>query len=572
MRIRHRLILGFCLVVAAPAIALAQWSADPSENMPIADRTSEQVVPKIAGTSDGGSYVGWYDLSFGQYSICLQRLDANGYELWPHNGILVSAHPQLSYVTDWDLIADSEDNAVLVFSDARDGEDLDVYAYRIDGDGQPLGGVDGVALSANADYEPSPVAEQASDGDLVFAWPRLPDAGGGAIQMQRLTPDGVPRFPMGGLSVVSVPNEDPAFPRLVAAEAGGVIMIWVRDISAYMSPRHLRAQKFSTAGAGIWPAVVNVYDASSVPMGYGPDLYADGADGALVLWHSAPVDMFNSRVQHLSSAGVEIFAHNGLTVSTATTRHHIDPTLSFLPSTGEILVFWNERNPNQSQWGIYGQKLTSVGTRAWGTEGIAFVPVNTVYKYTQRSAPCADGAIAFFITDIGGAGSSHVLGFRVDGAGKFVWPDSLIDISTYPSSKSRLPIKSDAAGVVTLVWEDGRQDFADVYGQNVHPDGRLGVLADVAAEGDYALRLAPNTPNPFSDVTRLALGAGVRGAAVRILDASGRQVRTLVADGVGTILWDGTDDRGQRLPGGVYFYGMAGSGNRGQLQRAVLVR
>jgi hypothetical protein len=534
-------------------------------NLPIAVRASEQVVPKVAGTSDGGCFVGWYDLSFGQYSICLQRLDRDGNELWPHNGILVSGHPQLSYVTDWDLIADTEDHAVLVVSDARDGEDLDPHAYRVDGEGNPLWGPNGITLSANADYEPAPVVAQASDGDFVFAWSRFPDAGSGAIQMQRISPAGVVRFPAGGLPVVAVPNEDPAFPRLVPSTDGGVILVWVRDVSQYMSPRHVRAQRFSAAGAAVWPAVVNVYDAGSVPMGYGPDACSNTHGGALVLWHSAPVDMFNSRVQDLTAGGIEVFPHNGVTVSTVGTRHHIDPALAYHADDGEIFVFWNERNPNQTQWGIYGQKLTATGTRAWGDAGIAFVPVNGVFKSTQRAAPCGDGALAFYLE----ANGSIVRGFRVDNAGNQVWPGAPIAVSNAGGTKSRLPIVQDHREVVVLIWEDGRNDFADVYGQNVNPDGTLGPAPASVVDGTRGLRLAQNEPNPFSTATRFTLGPGAAGAVVCVCDATGRTVRTLAAGGAASVRWDGTDDRGRPLPGGVYFYRLEGAA---AVRRAVLVR
>ena len=45
--------------------------------------------------------------------------------MWPHNGILVSDHPQLSSLVDWDLIATSDGGCALVFTDARDGSDLE---------------------------------------------------------------------------------------------------------------------------------------------------------------------------------------------------------------------------------------------------------------------------------------------------------------------------------------------------------------------------------------------------------------------------------------------------------------
>jgi hypothetical protein len=83
--------------------------------------------------------------------------------------------------------------------------------------------------------------------------------------------------------------------------------------------------------------------------------------------------------------------------------------------------------------------------------------------------------------------------------------------------------------------------------------------------------LVPNQPNPFSGVTRLELGGGAPGVAVRVMDASRRRVRSLIADGAGTIRWDGTDDSGARLPGGVCFYGLIGASDAGGMQRAVLV-
>jgi len=50
-------------------------------------------VPKIAGSPEGGCYIGWLENSAGYYNVRLQRLDAFGTEQWPHNGILVKRPP-----------------------------------------------------------------------------------------------------------------------------------------------------------------------------------------------------------------------------------------------------------------------------------------------------------------------------------------------------------------------------------------------------------------------------------------------------------------------------------------------
>src|SRR5262249_36351734 len=143
-------------------------------NLPVGDRTGDQAVPKLAACADGGAWVAWFDHASGNYDVYLQKLDAHGYEVFPHNGILVSGNPQSSSLVDWDLISDSAGNAVLCFTDVRAGGDLDVYAYRISPSGAFLWGANGVTLSNDTSYEADPVVAQLSDGTFAFAWSRAP--------------------------------------------------------------------------------------------------------------------------------------------------------------------------------------------------------------------------------------------------------------------------------------------------------------------------------------------------------------------------------------------------------------
>lgn len=577
--IRSRsLALAASLLLAAPAAA--QWPADPDANLAIADRTSEQVTPKIASAPDGSTYVGWFDLASGNYDVYLQRLNGAGVEQWPHNGLLVSSHPQGTSLVDWDLIADSAGNAVLVFTDTRSGADLDVQAYKIGPGGAFLWGPNGIPLSANDDYEPAPRVAEASDGDFVFVWPRIPDSGGGNIMMQRLAPGGALRYPTGPLPIAGDPNERPAFEAIVAADAGAVIVSWVRDITTFASPRHVRARKFAPDGSPLWPAHVNVFDQVPVPIAYTPKLDRDGAGGALVLWHRSQGNLYNSLLQHLSASGAELFPHNGVEVAT-TALHHIDPTLAYRPATGESFIFWNERNAAQSQWGIYAQKITAAGARAWGNGGRELLPVNTVYKSYPRAVQIGDGAAVFIYDEpTGQFNRDRVLAIRVDVNGAPVWPTSPVIVSSHLSSKARIPLTIDFTGVTKIVWEDDRSGNPDVYGQNVNPDGTLGAplvgIPEAGPPGPATLRLLPNQPNPFRDRTEFALAAGTAldaGGAFVIADATGRIVRTLDgARGGARVNWDGRGDRGEALPSGVYFYRLVTRGGASAPQKATLVR
>ena len=86
-------------------------------------------------------------------------------------------------------------------------------------------------------------------------------------------------------------------------------------------------------------------------------------------------------------------------------------------------------------------------------------------------------------------------------------------------------------------------------------------VSGVAERGSVpaAARLLPAYPNPFNPRTALSFEvSGPQAVDLAIFDARGRRVRTLlegsaVAAGTMTLTWDGRDDAGRNVPGGVYF-------------------
>lgn len=177
------LILLLVALVSVPA--MAGWPDDPAENMVICDRNGRQSSTKIAAISDGGCYISWYDKASGNYDVYLQRLSGSGVAQWPANGLLVSAHPQETWVNDYDLACDQDDHAIVVINDIRDGSDRDIFAYRISPAGEFVWGADGLTLSANDGYEPDPRVTVTSDGNLVFAWQEENN-----LHLRKVTPAG----------------------------------------------------------------------------------------------------------------------------------------------------------------------------------------------------------------------------------------------------------------------------------------------------------------------------------------------------------------------------------------------
>lgn len=469
--------------------AFASWSSDPSQNVPVVVRSGDQAVTKIAATPDGGCYVAWFDNGSGNYDVYLQRLDINGDPQFAPNGMLVSNHTQSSSLVDWDLISDSSGNAVVVFTDVRAGSDLDVYAYRISPAGAFLWGPDGVTLSADTVFEASPRVVETSDGQFVFVWARLPDTGVGAIVIQKLDAAGNPQL---GPSGITIPgggtNERPAFCDVVAADSGGFIVLWVRDIRTFTSPRHLRAQKFSSAGLPLWGAnPVIVYDAASVPIAYYPLILSDGNGGAIFGWYRSLGNLFSVFTQHVSSAGVELYPHNGVEASTTAGVHKISPAMVYLPPTGDTLLFWTEENFNQNQWGIVGQKISSSGQRLWTDSGHTFRPVDSTQEGLPRAVPYGDGAMVFFFDfPTMSVIDARVVGIRVDGSGNLVWPTNPVVLSSTLAGKDKLGVDISGRQAV-LAWDDERSDSGDVYAQNVIGKGAIGLSAPDEVSPPHAL-------------------------------------------------------------------------------------
>ncbi len=94
-----------------------------------------------------------------------------------------------------------------------------------------------------------------------------------------------------------------------------------------------------------------------------------------------------------------------------------------------------------------------------------------------------------------------------------------------------------------------------------------------------AAELHPGFPNPFNPSTTLAFelrGADARRVRLDVFDARGRRVRTLLdapADpGVHRVTWDGRDDTGSGVAGGVYLARLAVDGQGAGVQKLTLLK
>jgi hypothetical protein len=470
---KHRIQHAFALMLALALVtsAWAQWSSDPSKNLPLADTSgADQVQPKVKPLPNHGWYVSWFDSDPNSpppvgYSVYLQRLSPGGVEQFRHGGVEV-AHLGLSSTEDYGLDIDKKSNALLAFLDDRkDANNPQVTAVKMSPSGKPLWGKSGVALTADSHFHGSPKIAGASDGSVVVGW-----TSDSNVVLQKLDASGKPQWGKHGV-VLSESGSNYGLADLHAAENGSVILSWVRD-QGINSNHHLYANRVSTRGKLLWgKGHVKVFDGGSLQIGEFPGFITDGNGGAVFAWYGSCLPC-QSFAQHILANGSEAFPHNGSVASTNTTNVRVDPAASYRKATDEVFLFWTEEDSQQSVFGIYAQKFDSKGRRRWGQTGLVIEPLGADQLDFSRTTQVGDGALAFWV-DTQNFGSATIQATRLHDNAKVACAP--FPVSTAHSNKGR-PESGivEFSGLSVLAFEDDRIGSNGIYIQNVNRDCSLG--------------------------------------------------------------------------------------------------
>lgn len=456
---------------ASCGLAHAQWSSDPSNNLVLADNGNEQVQPKLAATADGGFYASWFDNSTGGYDVYLQRLDVDGNEQWPHNGILI-ADRDLSSTEDYGLDIDADGNALLAFGFDVAGV-LQVEAQKVAPDGTLLWGDSGVIVSADPSGTDSPKVAGLADGSVAVAWSNQSD---GSVVVQKLDADGNPQWGTG--VTVTDGATSYAVGDLHGDPDGNVIVSWI--VLNFSSPHAMYAQKLAAIdGGNLWGAdPVTVEDATDGPLQFGnfPPFVSDGAGGAVFVWYTVG-SVGEVHAQHILSDGSAAFAQNGVLASSNTTRNHFEPSGAYDAASGDIYALWRETDLNtQTHIGTYAQRIDNTGARQWGDSGVVLQSLSLVDQSEMVALPAAGGGMyaAWASDDAPNPMPIHVARLAVDGS--YVWPTHTVDITTEPNDVGRLTGALSTVGYAAYAWTANAASFAgDIHAQNINPDGALGI-------------------------------------------------------------------------------------------------
>ncbi len=449
-----------CCVLLILSALFSQWTTNPDTPLTL----GSGIQPQIAPLADGSVYIAW--LSGATFYVYLQLLDPAGYPQFPFGGMLVSDHPNYSWiaVVHLNMIHDSQGNAILSFVDIRTGS-WNVFIYKISPAGEFLWGPDGIQLSFGAVDNISPRLLLLEDDAVVVSWCENYSI----IHAQKLTADGIPAWGDDGL-VIADPDADLQGPYSILAEDGTLLLRWIRQTGTFWSPNsELFLQNYDTDGSPLWAAPAEVSGVVTFPMGnWSQQLVSDGASGSYSAWTVLAGTSQSAFAQSVEADGTVSWGA-GVELSTLSDHFRTNSVIAVGADSHDLTAFWTQANGSQSQRGIYAQRLSPAGDRQWGNSGLPVIPLNGDHNYLDLSTvPFGEDALLVYIQQ-NGMENGDLYALRLDEAGNFVWPSQIIPLTTSGGGKSDAAI-SKGPGCVFAAWSKS----GEIQAHCLRSDGTLG--------------------------------------------------------------------------------------------------
>lgn len=477
----------------------AQWSTDASIPTLISGFTGEQVMPKVAITTEGNTYICRFDNQNGAYQVFLQLLSPSGIPLWTlPTGVLVSAHPQMTWLTEYDLTVDQNSNALIVFQDIRNSGVNNVVAYKVDPQGNLLWAPDGIALSDDTDTlysNMSPVVFNSADNSAYIAWQRLGNEN--TIMIQRLSQTGQKLWGDDGITLTSAAGKY-TWPQIIQGDDDNILLKYYIDSGPYWAPtRHVYVAKFDPEGELLWNTLISDAGGISAWQQLIP-FVSDGSGGAVLAWYDdRNSDQVNEvYVQRVDSEGAVSMPANGAMISTDTTNQQYYPKITIDPDGQHVFAFYKVTDAGQTTSGLARQLLDFSGIRQWGDTGEWIIELSQYTASTVNAYMTSYGAVCIYTQGIQPSSDSSLLlkaaSFRATGAS--AWTEESITIASNPTNKYHFDFAQAESGWSVLTWEEGFSDM-DIYAMRINPDGSLGqnypapqnVTIDMLSSTDFLL-------------------------------------------------------------------------------------
>jgi Secretion system C-terminal sorting domain len=399
-------LFGFCLI---SLVSSAQWNPDPTLNAPVSVATNWQIDLRMMEDDQGGAFLVWKDYRNGTPDIFAQHIDSNGVCLWQVDGAPVCT--QSADQSTPGLISDGAGGIIVSWSDWRSGIERDIYA-------------------------------------------------------QRLNPQGQPIWPLDGIVVVNKPNREHNQRMVMDGQGGAIVVFEQKNSATYYW--EIWAQRINADGNVVWtPGGIPLTGVLSEHLN--ERIQGDGQGGVYVTFqdfrNGVDHDVY---VQHLGPNGEYLWGTGVLACNVPGTQTNpkIDPDYA----TGGVIVSWTDKR-NGLDYDIFAQRIAPSGQLLWGAGGKPVcVSAGNQSAIDLLGNASVEGCIFTWKDDRSGNGYDIYMD-KLDVNGNSVWVQNGFSVCSDVGDQLNPNITGDGYGGAVVVWQDGANGDFDIRAQHVYKEG-----------------------------------------------------------------------------------------------------
>ena len=403
------------------------WSTSSSTNTTISNASGDQTSPISISDGSGGVIFVWKDTRNGNNDIYAQRVNSNGDVQWTANGVAIVTNSSSQILPA--IATDGAGGAIIVWTDFRNhATNGDLYAQWINSSGSVQWAANGVRLTTTGGLRSS--ANQ--------------------FDMNVLT-DG----------------------------SGGAFITWT-DVRNGTSNRDIYAQRIDSSGAALWTANgVVIVNASNGQ--YAPVLVTDGASGAIIAWLDIRpgITTWNIFAQRINSSGSVQWTANGVRITATTTWGVYDyglwpPPIGIISDGSNGAIFgWTESSEAGND--VSAQRVNGSGALQWGggTSPVTIASGGLTFRSPLVVSDGSGGAIFGWIN----ASSPKVLAQKINSSGSTQWTSGGITIANNQNLETAATSTLLADGVsgayITYLQYVDASQHDNVLAQRINSSGSL---------------------------------------------------------------------------------------------------
>ncbi len=428
----------------------------------ICDADNEQEDVKAIECEDHDAIIVWED-NRGEtnFDIYAQRIDSNGEVRWISNGLGICNESNNQNFPD--IISDGVGGAIIAWEDKREGSNNDIYMQRINSTGDVMWKLNGTVICNESNNQRNPRLISDGDEGAIVVWTDY-RTGLGDIYAQQVNSTGHPKWRYNGTVICNASNTQDK-PQLVSDGNGGAIIVW-QDNRQGGGETDIYTQWINSTGHPKWNLNGTVIcNASNTQLN--PQLVSDGNGGAIIVWEDnrqgdSETDVYT---QWINSTGHPKWDLNGTVICNASNKQQI-PQLIGDEDDGAIITW---RDNRFGIYDIYAQRIDSSGKPKWKLNGTVISNTTTSQFSPHLISDEAGGAIISW--ELHFEGSTHgIYAQRINSDGNVKWTPNGTDICTKYNAQNN-QIISDGAGGAILVWQDMREgEPFDIYAQRIKND------------------------------------------------------------------------------------------------------